>query len=84
MFQIGGWLGGDVLKIAYFLSRQVPAVFFYGAFVQAALDLSIALQLFVFYPNDDTRALLQRLPFGRWLARRRGKGGDKHEPEDQE
>ncbi|KAG5179205.1 hypothetical protein JKP88DRAFT_147637, partial [Tribonema minus] len=43
LFMVCGWLGGDFLKIAYFLAKGVPAVFFYGAFVQTALDATVAL-----------------------------------------
>eukprot|EP00611_Tribonema_gayanum_P010831 TRINITY_DN20944_c0_g1_i1.p1 TRINITY_DN20944_c0_g1~~TRINITY_DN20944_c0_g1_i1.p1 ORF type:complete len:274 (+),score=103.31 TRINITY_DN20944_c0_g1_i1:187-1008(+) len=61
IFMVCGWLGGDFLKVAYFVAKGVPMVFFYGAAVQTALDASVALQLFVLYPNDDIKALLRRL-----------------------
>ncbi|KAG5179203.1 hypothetical protein JKP88DRAFT_327415 [Tribonema minus] len=51
----------DIRHVAYFVAKGVPMVFFYGAAVQTALDASVALQLFVLYPNDDIKALLRRV-----------------------
>jgi PQ loop repeat len=56
------WIGGDLMKSAYFIgSDEVPPVFMYGASLQLFIDMFVALQLFVIYPNEGARRLLRRI-----------------------
>mmetsp|Transcript_12411 Transcript_12411/g.18621 ORF Transcript_12411/g.18621 Transcript_12411/m.18621 type:complete len:240 (-) Transcript_12411:27-746(-) len=59
-----GWVSGDFLKVAYYLAKGVPIVFLYGAALQIAIDMIVAFQLFVLYPNENIQSLGKKY-FGR-------------------
>jgi PQ loop repeat len=67
------WIGGDLMKSAYFIgSDEVPPVFMYGASLQLFIDMFVALQLFVIYPNEGARRLLRRIRDPRrWISNKK-------------
>ena len=60
-----------IMQLAYFLySKEVPAVFLYGALVQFFIDFCVSVQMFVFYPNDEVRLFYRRaMQPNRWFRR---------------